>query len=266
MKKLRLTEAEKQGLLEDFLAKFITSGSNPNNFEYTKKDMSDYLDKNAKADIKKPTLYITADAYTTMYELVKQSSVEIQWHMMVTRNLEDQIYTIYDVLLFPQTNSGTSTTSDQNEFAAWQMALIQNIDFPIEELRGHGHSHVNMNVYSSGIDDAYQTELITKVEDGDFYIFLVLNKKMEMYALIYDFAQQMIFETKDIDIKILTKEGIDIKEWCTEQIKTYCKSYSKPKYGSVYKPRNPIPKSYPIEEEDYIANIPVTGNFFGRRK
>ena len=259
MKKLRLTEAEQKLMLEDIMTKFKKSGNNPNGFEYTSKDIAAFLDRYKKEDIKKPTLRITAEAYTAMYELVKQSPVEIQWHMMVVRNLEDQIYTVYDVLLYPQVNSGASTTTDQDEFTEWQTDLITNPDFPIEELRGHGHSHVNMSVYSSNIDDAYQKDLITKVENGDFYLFLVLNKKMEMFALLYDFDQQIVFETSDMDIQIISSEGINIREWCKEQIKANCKTAVKSTRYTGYYPAKD-------KEDDLIANIAKAGNFFGRRK
>lgn len=224
MKKLKLTGDEELLLLKDIQHTFDeVCKHNINDFEYTKSDVKDFLDAITDNTVISPTLMITADAYTKMYELVKQSPVEIQWHMLVDRNLETNTYTVTDVILFPQTNSGASTTSDQNEFAKWQMNLIQNLDFPLEKLRGHGHSHVNMGVYSSGIDDTYQRDLITKVEDGDYYVFLVLNKKMDMFALIYDFHNQIMFETKDIKIEI-TYAGEDIRAWCTEQIEKYCKS------------------------------------------
>ena len=132
----------------------------------------------------------------------------------------------------------------------------QNPEFPIENLRGHGHSHVNMNVYSSGIDDAYQEDLVTKVEDGDYYLFFVLNKRMEMFALLYDFNQQILFETKDMDIKITTGY-LDIKEWCKEQISMYCKSYT-PKYRTptTYQyPGTMRMDTYKPEETELIAEI-----------
>lgn len=249
MKKLRLTTEEWEEMLKDISAKFHENcNRNLNEFEYTKKDVIEFVKELVEENVKKPTILINSNTYTKMYELVKQSPIELQWHMMVKRFPETQEYHVYDILLFPQTNSGASTTTDQDEFAKWQMELIQDLEFPIEDLRGHGHSHVNMNVYSSGIDDAYQKNLITKVEDGDFYLFFVLNKKMEMYALLYDFDQQIIFETNDMTIEIIDEDGIDIRTWCAEQLKTYCKTASaKPK--STYKP------SMKEQYEEYIATM-----------
>lgn len=256
MKKLRLTSNEKELLIKDVQHTFeeVCKG-NIDSFEYTKKDVEDFLKTLGETTVQTPTILINSNVYTKMYELVRQSSVEIQWHMMVKRYPETGEYLIYDIMLYPQTNSGTLTTTDQDAFAEWQGNLIKDMTFPIEELRGHGHSHVNMGVYSSGIDDTYQRDLITKVQDGDFYLFFVLNKKMDMYALLYDFNQQIIFETKDMTIEILDDNGIDIRTWCAEQIKENCKS-SRPVYRNSYT-SYPYQTQFAIDkyEDELIVNM-----------
>ena len=270
MNKLRLTIEEKELLMKAIRDKLELDHKGPiTTFEFSNKEVKEFLKDLEAEEINKPTLLIDAVAYTKMYELVKQSPIELQWHMLIERDLEANVYYLYDILLFPQTNSGTSTTTDQDEFAKWQTELIKDPKFPLEQLRGHGHSHVNMAVYSSGIDDAYQRDLITKVKDGDYYLFLVLNKKMEMFALLYDFNQQVIFETKDIDIQITT-EDFDIRTWCAEQIKTYCKSYtSKYRPCVSYTPPNTGLKidTYNPKEDELISEIKeAKKNFTKRRK
>lgn len=268
MKKLRLTTEEQELLLQDIIEKYAGTGKyDITSFEYTKTDVKEFLESIQETQTKKPTIKITMETYTKMYELVKQSDIELQWHMLVERDIKNQIYTVYDVLLFPQTNTGTSTTSDQDEFAKWISKLMMDPEFPFEDLRGHGHSHVNMNVYSSGVDDAYQRDLITKVGDDDFYLFLVLNKKMEMYALLYDFHQQLMFNTNDINIEIINNSNEDIKKWCAAQIKENCKTL-KTKYTPPYKsPNYTYPKSsLKIDnqpEDEYVFNL---NSPFNRRR
>lgn len=268
MKKLRLTDNEWKDLLQDIALKFRNNcHQNITEFEYTKSDVTAFLKKSETKNITKPIIQINADAYIKMYELVKQSSVEIQWHGLVLKN--ENIYTIYDILVFPQTNSATSTNSNQEEFAEWQTKLIMDMDFPIDQMRMHGHSHVMMNVYSSAIDDGYQSELITKVDNGDFYIFLVLNKKMEMYPLLYDFEQQILFEGDDIEIKILDQSGQDIRKWCKDQIKENCKTGTS--YPYRYQTPKPEPKTDIKLEKDLkefnqrIADIMQKPKKFKRR-
>ena len=269
MNKLRLTIEEKELFIRAVKDKLeLDHKGSITGFSYTQKDVKEFLESlNKSEEIKKPTIYIDVTAYTKMYELVKQSPIELQWHMLVSRNLDTNSYNIYDILMFPQTNSGTSTTTDQDEFAKWQTELIKDPDFPLQDLRGHGHSHVNMNVYSSGIDDAYQENLITNVKDGDFYLFLVLNKKMEMFALLYDFNQQIVFETKDMDIQI-TDNGEDIKQWCKDQIKKYCKSATAPRYKTGYTGYSycnglPFLKE---DESEKITDIKESKRTFGKRR
>jgi hypothetical protein len=224
MKKLRASDQEKNLFIDDIIKKMFDMKTSIDDFsiddlkkEYTK------IPKN----VKKPIIQVTASAYVRMLELVNQSSVECSWHGLVKRDKETNTYFIYDILVFPQINSATSTTTDEKEFAEWQMKLISDLSFPIEELRLHGHSHVNMNVFSSGIDDRYQKDLITKVEDGDYYIFFIMNKKMELCIFLYDFKQQIMFEKNDIDFQIVTVDYIgneltateDLRKWAKEELK-----------------------------------------------
>lgn len=267
MKKLRLKTEEWEEMIKNISEKFHNASKmGVSNFKYDQTDVNAFIKTLPEQEIVKPTIKINIDTYTRMYELVKQSSIELQWHLLVKRDLETQTYTVYDLLLFPQTNTGTSTTSDQNEFAKWITELMMNPEFPFEDLRGHGHSHVNMNVYSSGIDDAYQRDLITKVEDGDFYIFLVLNKKMEMYALVYDFHQQVIFDNDDITIEIIDKEE-NIKEWCKEQIEKYCKTRIQNARPTKVTYNSPAIPSYPEEDDSLDAYIlDSMRRSFGKRR
>lgn len=266
MKKLRLTIEEEEALMRTIKDKFILDcRSNISDFSYSKEDVKEFLKTLETESVVKPEIWIKADAYTKMYELVRQSPVEIQWHGLVKK--EGNIYTIYDILLFPQTNSAAATNSDQNEFAEWQMNLIKDINFPIHEMRMHGHSHVNMGVYSSGIDDAYQRDLISKVDNGDYYIFLVLNKKTEMFALLYDFEQQVLFDSSDITICIEDDKENDIKKWCKEQIETYCKTGRQPNK----KTPTPVTSNLKLDNIDLenstgaIAEIAAAVRKFGRR-
>lgn len=218
MKKLRASSEEREAFLKAIRDELYMGyyGGLLSNFsiEDIKKEFS-----SIPKDVKKPTIQVTAEAYIKMLELVNQSSVECSWHGLVRRDPTTNTYYVYDVLVFPQINSATSTTTDEKEFAEWQMKLIMNVDFPIEDLRLHGHSHVNMNVFSSGVDDKYQKDLITKVDNGDYYIFFIMNKKMEICIFLYDFDQQIMFEKSDIDFQIVNANCENLKEWAKKELK-----------------------------------------------
>ena len=241
MRKLRATSEEREEFLKAIRDELYMGyyGNELNNFsiEEIKKEFT-----KIPKDVKKPTIAVTAEAYIKMLELVNQSEVECSWHGLVEKL--DDLYVIYDVLVFPQINSPTSTTTDEKEFAEWQTKLIMDMDFPIQNLRMHGHSHVNMNVFSSGVDDKYQKDLITKVDDGDYYIFFIMNKKMELCMFLYDFEQQIMFDKNDITLKI-TCGTEDIRAWAKEQLKENAITSRPTTYN--YK----RPAFYEDEEEPY---------------
>ena len=263
MKRLRANDQEKASFINRIIQKFKEEKSNIEDFSIDdiKKEFSEIPE-----EVVKPTIYVTADAYMQMLELINQSPVECSWHGLVTRDEENNTYTVYDILVFPQINSATSTTTDEKEFAEWQTQLIMDPTFPIEDLRLHGHSHVNMNVFSSGVDDRYQKDLITKVEDGDYYIFFIMNKKMEICIFLYDFKQQIMFEKKDLNFDILTSEGYCIRKWAEEELEenattgyattkkdskvpTYQESFDDFYYGeSYFSKSSPIFKSWKLKE------------------
>ena len=226
--RLRFKSEEIESVLETVLKK-LKECKNISSFSLTAKDL--FADKKDEfKDLVKPIILIPSDIYCKMFELVEQSPVEISWHGLVHRDIENQTYEIYDILVFPQINSATSTTTDEEDFADWMTELVLDPNFPIQDLRFHGHSHVNMSVFSSAVDDAYQQDILTKVDEGDYYLFLVLNKKHDICALLYDCAQQILFTTHDLEIRITNPDRTDIKKWAMEQISEYCEE-EKPRYN-----------------------------------
>ena len=219
MEKLRLTKDEKEQIIED-VRKQLNTGARVKDiqFNYNK------FNKNLAEKTVKPTIKIPSDIWLTMQSLVAQSSTEISWHGMVDRNIETNTYFIYDILVFPQINTRASTTTEQNEYSKWMTDLLSDSFFKIEDLRMHGHSHVNMPVYSSGIDDKYQEDLLSQITDGDYYLFLILNKMHEIYALLYDYRTQILYTKEDMLISIVDKNGKNINDFCAAEIKEKCKT------------------------------------------
>lgn len=231
MKKIKINTNEIEIFVTEAIQKLLNNFKNKSSLsidDILKFTLDEEIKKlqNIPEDIKKPKVFIEADAYIKMLELIRQSDVEISWHGLVERNLEENTYTVYDILVFPQINTATTTTGDEEKFAEWQMGLIQDMDFPYEDLRMHGHSHVNMSVFSSGVDDQYQKDILAKVKDGDYYLFLIMNKKLEICPLLYDFNQKILFEKDDIKIEIVSNYEGGLRNWASNQISKYCKTQS----------------------------------------
>jgi hypothetical protein len=64
-----------------------------------------------------------------------------------------------------------------------------------------------MGVTPSSVDrDMYTKYEETAIEDGDYYIFMILNKKGEMFVELYDTVTNAIYYKNDI---IIETEGVE---------------------------------------------------------
>ena len=108
------------------------------------------------------------------------------------------------------------------------------------------------------IDDKYQEDLLTKVENGDYYIFLIMNKKMNICIFIYDFIQQILFDKNDITFEIIGEHDA-IRSWAQTQLKENAKTapvITKTKYRAPWYE----------EEENYTIMGTKTSPIFKGRK
>lgn len=156
-------------------------------------------------------LVIELNAWMKMQALIDKCDKEIAWHGLVEK--DNNTYTIKDIVIFPQTVTGATVTSDETEYSLW---LAQQPDDVFNKLRFHGHSHVNMGVTPSGVDTAYQEDMIHNVQD--FYIFAIFNKKGDNWCTIYDVQDNIVYEDTDIELHIPTASA---EAWAEAAIKEY---------------------------------------------
>ena len=143
----------------------------------------------------RPQIFFDEDAWWKAMALIEQCDKEIAWYGFVDR--DGMNFTITDITVPPQTVTGTSVESDSNEWALWAME-IDNEKY--NKMRCHMHSHVNMGVFSSGTDDDYQKDMVTKNGDLNYYIFLIFNKKGDIFARVYDCADNKMYDDCDVDV------------------------------------------------------------------
>lgn len=144
----------------------------------------------------KAVVVITMEAKEKMSALVNSVPTEIAWHGLA-RKLEKGKYEIYDILVYPQVVTSVTVSTDQEKYETWLLSLD---DESFNALRMHGHSHVNMGVSPSGVDLRHQEDTVNNLSSNDFYLFLILNKKGEIYARIFDVEDNTIYEKNDIKI------------------------------------------------------------------
>lgn len=177
----------------------------------------------------------TAEAYTKMMFLVNSLSSEIGWRGTVER-LPGPVYLIKDIMLYPQTVAATTVDTDETKLSEWTNTL--SID-TINTMRFQGHSHVDMGVYASSVDEADQKTTVEQIRDDDYYIFAIANKRNDLYLKIYEKNDGKMKEIKSDDIsynvlfngdETLVSFANDIKEKVEEEKVAYTPSrfYSKP--------------------------------------
>ena len=165
------------------------------------------------ANTKKVKVYCLPTAWCKITTLVQKTDSEIAWHMLINKVSKTQ-YIITDVLVYPQTATGSTVNTDDTKYALW----VNNIpDKEFEMLRGQGHSHVNMGVTPSSVDAKYYSDLLQTVSKG-FYIFMIINKKGDIHLQLIDIDANIVYETADIAFEIATKDWYQNK-WYTEVMK-----------------------------------------------
>lgn len=161
------------------------------------------------SDMPKAKLIIETDAWHKMCALIDQCNKEVAWHGVVKK--ENNVYTITDVLVFPQEVTGATVTSDETAYSMW---LMQQPDDVFNNIRFHGHSHVNMGTTPSGVDTQYQNDMLKNLKD--FYIFAIFNKRGQSWTAIYDVEANIAYDNKDIELILPTTEA---ETWAAREIK-----------------------------------------------
>jgi hypothetical protein len=144
------------------------------------------------------------EAYNKTIALVSEFSDEVAWHGTVTRSAENE-FIIEDIFVYPQEVTGSTVNTDRKEYSKWLYGLGDDI---FSKIRMQGHSHVNMGVTPSGVDDSHRRQILEQLERDMFYIFMVWNKSLSIHTLVYDMENNILYENKDVDVRLLSDENI----------------------------------------------------------
>ena len=214
MKRISIPENIVDTLVMQFKEELKTLKTNQESISFERK-FKDILSIN-EDEVTKPIIYFSADAWIKMNTLVQASNLELAWQATVEkRKFKDKeddkafFYYIDQVHVYPQEVTATFVATDEVKYSEWSLELP---DETFNKLRFQGHSHVNMGVSPSGTDmNTYQC-FLDQLDKDDFYIFMILNKQGQYTILVYDFEQDIIFETKDCKVDVLTRTG-GLNKW-----------------------------------------------------
>ena len=195
-KRITVGEAEINELREAFEKKLANIKSADGKFKF-EKDLGT-VDQKAK-------LVFDEDTYLKMKLLIASTDKEVGWHCLA-RKVEPSEgyanqYEVYGIMVYPQEVTGSTVTTNNEEFSQW---LYERPDEEFNNLRFHGHSHVNMATSPSGVDKTMYEDWLEDLGKGmpnQFYIFSIWNKKGDHWVNIYDLDDNVLYETKDVDVR-----------------------------------------------------------------
>lgn len=191
------------------------------------------ISKQFVSDNRTATINFTPVAWSKMSALVARYDTEVQWHGKV-RRVSDNAFEVFDIIVPPHEVSGTTVVSSYAPYTEWVNSLD---DDTFNAIRFHGHSHVNMSVSPSGVDNKYRSDLVTQLPKptGDmdvFYIFMIVNKSHEWSAEIFDLTNNALYGTNDINIDVQFEDG-SLDEFIDEAKKVAVRAYEN-RAGSYY--------------------------------
>ena len=218
-KAIKLSEQDIEVLKEEF-AEALASGKWP--------DGKVKFQASLVAGNRKAKVFFSDIAWRKMQALISDFNSEVGWHGLAYRGEDEDKdeYYITDIIVYPQEVTGTTVTTDQDEYQNWLMSFEDDI---FNNIRFQGHSHVNMGVTPSGTDWALYKGILDQLNDDMFYIFMIWNKSGAKTVLIYDMKKNVLFETGDVSIEVSDSEGFfSFMKEAKEVVKTRTYNYNKP--------------------------------------
>lgn len=195
-KPIRITEEMKAELQTEFEAMLSSLKMSAGEINYSKS----YKYENAEA-----ILWLSPLAYSKTIALIMSFSDEVAWHGLVSRTAPNE-FLIEDIIVYPQIVSGATVNTDQEKYTTW---LYDCSDDVFNKIRMQGHSHVNMSVSPSSVDSSHREKILDQLEKDMFYIFMIWNKSLKTHVLIYDMANNILYEDKDIEVKVAGDDAVD---------------------------------------------------------
>lgn len=191
IKYIKLTPA----LIKKAKTDFVKSISEQKSFTG---DINYRVPLDASDSYSKAVLTFTQAAYAKMCTIVSMFSSEIGWHGTAKRTGKNT-FIITDIFVYPQVATAATVNTDQKKYQDWLMELP---DQKFNNLRMHGHSHVNMGVIPSSVDIQHREGILDNLNSDMFYIFMVWNKSLAHDITIFDFKNNVMYTDASVNVII----------------------------------------------------------------
>ena len=215
---INLTDDIRRQLIEEFTQKLSTMKIADGKLTYSKK-----IDE--KQVTERMKVVFTPTAYTKMMMLVMSYTSEVGWHGLVQRVNEHE-FLITDIVVYPQYVTGATVNTDQAEYEKWGLTFSGE---QYNQLRFHGHSHVNFAPTPSATDMQHREGIVSDLLADGFYIFMIVNKKRNFTVAIYDMPSNTLYETADVDVVL---QGDDIEAFMKDSEQKVKSKFASTSYQS----------------------------------
>lgn len=202
MRPFKITQEKHDELMDKFSQYLKSISMTTNSFSFS----------HSVADVKnKDKVFVTFSmkAYIKMRDLVDRFSSEVGWFGFIDK-ISDLEYHITDICVYPQLVTG-ATVKETNESWDDDMSIEQ-----IKRRHFHGHSHVNMAPNPSGTDMKHRADQIELVKSDSFYFFMITNKSCAWTAVLFDLANNTVYDTDDILIDVDLGDGEMLSDFVDE--------------------------------------------------
>lgn len=203
-KLIKLTPELKQQAVQEFAKALSEMKMADGKLSYSK----NFTYKNEE----KAKILFTPTAYAKMVSLLMAFESEVAWHGVGER-MDEKTFVISDILVYPQTVTGTTVDMDTEKYAMWLMENDEDDRF--NHIIMQGHSHVKMQTSPSPVDKNHQEEILAQLTDDMYYIFMIWNKRLEHTTKIYDLQNNTMYEDNEIEYGIMDDQ-CDLDEFIDE--------------------------------------------------
>lgn len=194
-KPIKLTPELKQQAVAEFAKTLAEMKMSDGKVSYSK----NFTYKNEE----KAKILFTPTAYAKMISLLMAFDSEIAWHGVGER-MDEKTFVISDILVYPQTVTGTTVDMDTEKYALWLMENDEDDRF--NHIIMQGHSHVKMQTSPSSVDKTHQEEILEQLTDDMYYIFMIWNKRLEHTTKIYDLQNNTMYDDNEIEYGIIDEQ------------------------------------------------------------
>lgn len=163
------------------------------------------------------------ETYNQMFAYVDATDVEISGVGRVSRQIEDNriCFVVHELFLLKQRNTGTSTHLDPAELSNFVIDRVQK-NLPVDDVKIWWHSHVNMQAFWSGTDEACCAGFENDgVDKENWYLSIVVNKRREMRCRLDIFKPYRVV-IDELPVKVIMNFSAPDKKKFEDEVKEKC--------------------------------------------